>query len=72
MKTLSPDFTDTDPAPEIPPGMEQAQTWDDPPAASGVRLPRARRHHPASALCTVEPRLLCAHGAPFCGDGRSR
>jgi len=38
MKTPSPDFTDTDPAPEVPAGMEQATAWDDPPSASGFRV----------------------------------
>lgn len=38
MKTPSPDFTDTDPAPEVPSGMEQAQAWDEPPTATGIRI----------------------------------
>jgi hypothetical protein len=43
-----------------------------PPAACVVRLGSGSRHQPASALWTLAPRLLCAHGGPFCGTGRSR
>lgn len=38
MKTQSPDSTDIDTAPEVPPGMEEVEVWDDAPAASGVRI----------------------------------
>ncbi len=66
----------------------QARYWDDcrepakpssiqprsskSPAAGTVRSRRDSRHHPASALCTLAPRLLCAHGGPLPGGGRSR
>ena len=35
MNTSLSDFSDTDPAPEVPAGTEQLQVWDDPPAAFG-------------------------------------
>ncbi len=42
------------------------------PAACGVRRDSGSRHQPASALCTDAPTLLCAHGGPLGGTGRSR
>ena len=39
---------------------------------STVRSRRGSRHQPASALCTLAPRLLWAHGGPLGGGGRSR
>ena len=49
------------------------QPWSSSaPAASTVRRASGSRHQPASALCTLAPRLLCAHGGPFGGTGRSR
>ena len=42
------------------------------PAASTVRRDSGSRHQAARALCTDAPRLLCAHGGPFGGAGRSR
>jgi hypothetical protein len=38
MNTRPSDFSETDPAPEVPAGLEQLQTWDDPPAATGVQV----------------------------------
>ena len=49
------------------------QPWSSrSPATAGVRRASGSRHHPASALCTLAPTLLCAHGGPFGGGGRSR
>ena len=42
------------------------------PAAATVRWASGSRHQPARALCTLAPTLLCAHGGPLGGDGRSR
>ena len=42
------------------------------PAATAERRAGSSRQKPASARCTLAPRLLCAHGGPFGGAGRSR
>jgi hypothetical protein len=42
------------------------------PAAATVRIANGSRHQPASALWTAAPTLLCAHGGPLAGVGRSR
>jgi hypothetical protein len=47
--TSAPDPDESDPgpppvaeAPEVPAGMEEVATWDEPPAAAGIRVPRLR------------------------------
>jgi hypothetical protein len=41
-------------------------------AAAAVRRSIGSSHQDRSAACTAEPTLLCAHGGPLGGTGRSR
>jgi hypothetical protein len=45
------------PAPEVPPGMEEAQVWDDPPSASGTRTPPLRPADESDTTGLVEEGL---------------
>src|ERR1700761_5555921 len=49
------------------------QPWSSrSPATEGRRRSSGSRHQAASALCTLAPTLLWAHGAPLGSGGRAR